>query len=128
LGADPRDLIKQLGVEKDVSVRRALLLSLGEFTPEQLPPAEREPLIPEVLRLYRENPDAGLHGAAEWLLRQWGQAAVLKGIDEGWRSDQQRREERLASISTEPHSPNVSPSFLQQSPGGTLRPVSSCWY
>jgi formylglycine-generating enzyme required for sulfatase activity len=95
LGADPRAIIKQLNVEKDVSVRRALLLSLGEFTGEQLPPAEREPLLSEVAWLYREEPDAGLHGAAEWLLRQWGQAATLKGVGEGWKKDRQHREEQI---------------------------------
>jgi eukaryotic-like serine/threonine-protein kinase len=31
LGADPRALAKQLDDEKEVSIRRALLLSLGEF-------------------------------------------------------------------------------------------------
>jgi formylglycine-generating enzyme required for sulfatase activity len=98
LGAAPQDILKQLNVEKDVSVRRALLLILGEFTPDLLPPAEREPLIPEVLRRYREDPDAGLHAAAEWLLRAWKQDQSLKGLQQEWMKDEQQRRTRLEEI------------------------------
>src|SRR5262249_34890238 len=82
LGADPQALRKRLEEEPDVSIRRALLLSLGEFGPDQLPAAQREALLSTVLRWYREHPDPGLHGAAEWVLRtKWGQAARLQEID-----------------------------------------------
>ena len=30
---------------------------------------------------YRDDPDAGIHGAAEWTLRKWGQQAKLKETD-----------------------------------------------
>src|SRR5208283_4769459 len=70
--------IKGLDDEKDVSTRRALLLILGEVGPAQLAPAEREPLLARVSRLYREDPDAGIHAAAEWLLRHWGEQDRLK--------------------------------------------------
>ncbi len=33
------------------------------------------------LDLYRNDPDAGIHGAAEWTLRKWGQQAKLKEVD-----------------------------------------------
>jgi formylglycine-generating enzyme required for sulfatase activity len=36
-----------------------------------------------LLQLYRDDPDPGIHGAAEWLLRQWQAADALKGIDNG---------------------------------------------
>jgi formylglycine-generating enzyme required for sulfatase activity len=81
LGANPRDLIRRLDTEPEVSARRALLLALGEFGAGQLPAAERKALLPALLRLYREHPDPGLHGAAAWLLRQWGQAARLRALD-----------------------------------------------
>ncbi|MCY2986644.1 MAG: formylglycine-generating enzyme family protein, partial [Planctomycetota bacterium] len=32
--------------------------------------------------LYRDDPDPGLHGAVEWLLRQWHQGNRLKALDE----------------------------------------------
>jgi formylglycine-generating enzyme required for sulfatase activity len=81
LGADPQALIRRLDEEPDVSARRALVLCLGEFGREQLPPARREALAPALLRLYREAADPGLHAAAEWLLRQWQQGGRLAEID-----------------------------------------------
>ena len=36
LGADPGAIVQRLDEEKDVSIRRALLLTLGEFGPDQL--------------------------------------------------------------------------------------------
>src|SRR5262249_34326718 len=59
LGADARSLVKRLAEEPDVSARRALLLCLGEFGTEQLPPAERDALVPTLLRLYPDDPDPG---------------------------------------------------------------------
>jgi formylglycine-generating enzyme required for sulfatase activity len=81
LQADPRRLIERLDHEPDVSVRRALLLALGDFTEAQLPAAERQVYVPQLLTLYRDDPDKGMHGAAEWLLRQWQQQAKLQDID-----------------------------------------------
>jgi formylglycine-generating enzyme required for sulfatase activity len=85
LGADWGMIFKRLdGEKKDVSIRRALLLSLGGFGPDRLTPADRERLIPKVWQLYREEPDAGLHGAAEWLLRLWGRQGKIKEFEAGW--------------------------------------------
>jgi serine/threonine protein kinase/formylglycine-generating enzyme required for sulfatase activity len=98
LGADPAALVGRLDQEKDVSIRRALLLSLGEF---RLPAGERERLLPLVWRLYRQEPDAGLHGAAEWLLRRWKQEARLKEFEQGWVKDEGKRKARLVEIRKE---------------------------
>jgi formylglycine-generating enzyme required for sulfatase activity len=67
--------------DSDTSRRRALLLALGTYRSEDLSPEEREPLIRELLGLYRDDPDAGIHGAAEWTLRQWKQQKQLEAID-----------------------------------------------
>ena len=98
LGADPAVLLGRLEQEKEVSMRRALLLALGEFG---LPASERGRLVPLVLRLYREEPDAGLHGAAEWLLRQWKQEDKLMEFEQGWVKDKEKRKVRLGQISKE---------------------------
>jgi formylglycine-generating enzyme required for sulfatase activity/tRNA A-37 threonylcarbamoyl transferase component Bud32 len=93
LGLDPKPLVRHLLEERDVSARRALVLALGEFTAEQLPPAVRGPLTETLLRWYRDDPDPGLHGAIDWLLRhgkegpeprplEWGQAEALRQEDE----------------------------------------------
>ena len=46
-----------------------------------LSPGEREPLTGKLLDLYRNDPDSGIHGAAEWTLRQWKQQEKLKELD-----------------------------------------------
>jgi formylglycine-generating enzyme required for sulfatase activity len=69
------------GREPDVSARRAVLLALGEFDREPWPPARQEDLVRQLLALYRDDPDPGIHGAAGWLLRQWGQQAKVEAID-----------------------------------------------
>jgi serine/threonine protein kinase/formylglycine-generating enzyme required for sulfatase activity len=82
-GVDPAVLTARLPKEADLSIRRALLLSLGSFDLDRLPSSAREQFIPKLLELYQEEPDAGLHGAAEWVLRAWSQDTHLKEIDRG---------------------------------------------
>ena len=65
----------------ETSQRRALILALGTYGTEGLSPGEREPLTGKLLDLYRNDPDAGIHGAAEWTLRQWKQQEKLKELD-----------------------------------------------
>jgi formylglycine-generating enzyme required for sulfatase activity len=80
-GVDPRVLIARLDQEKEVSVRQAIVLSLGEFGLDRLSQDQREAIIPRLWQLYREDVDPGIHGAAEWLLRQWEMGGELKKID-----------------------------------------------
>jgi formylglycine-generating enzyme required for sulfatase activity len=54
-----------------VSERRALLLALGEFSPDQVNKAERQTLLRQWLHVYRNDPDPGIHSSAEWLLGRW---------------------------------------------------------
>jgi formylglycine-generating enzyme required for sulfatase activity len=82
LGGDARALVARLdATDAEVTEKRALLLCLGEFGTEQLPEAQRRALVPRLLRLYRHDPDPGLHGAAAWLLRTWARRDGLAGID-----------------------------------------------
>jgi eukaryotic-like serine/threonine-protein kinase len=101
LGADPRQIASELerivAVLKPVpaknqqvmdavlfnpetSKRRALILALGQYRMDRFSPSEREPLIAELFDLYRNDPDAGIHGAAEWTLRHWGQEEALRTV------------------------------------------------
>jgi serine/threonine protein kinase/formylglycine-generating enzyme required for sulfatase activity len=100
-GSKPQDLIKRLGEEKDVSVRRALLLALGEFRRDRLPRARRQRLLGLVWHWYRQDPDPGVHGAAEWLLRQWGQQGRLRKFADQWVKDRPRRRQREEQIRQE---------------------------
>src|SRR5581483_4026635 len=38
--------------------------------------------LPRLWQLYRNDPDSGIHGASEWLLRQWQFDEELKKTDE----------------------------------------------
>jgi formylglycine-generating enzyme required for sulfatase activity len=92
LGIDVKKVLGWLDQESNPSGRRALILALGEYGADQLPLADREPLVHKLLEWYRTDPDAGVHGAIDWLLRQgkeglaprplnWKQADALERID-----------------------------------------------
>jgi formylglycine-generating enzyme required for sulfatase activity len=66
---------------------------LGQFSSEQLPSSMRERILPRLMQWYREDPDAGVHSAIDWLLRNdhrggqprrvaWRQRAALQRADE----------------------------------------------
>ncbi len=80
-GVDPKMLIAYLMGEKDASVRRSVLLSLGEFGQDRVSLAERRTYFPRLQDLYRDDPDPGVHSAAEWVLRQWGGSDLLLPIN-----------------------------------------------
>ena len=65
----------------ETSERRALILALGGYDPDELSPDKREPLVEHLLEMYRNDPDAGIHGAAEWMLRRWKHDEKLAAID-----------------------------------------------
>jgi eukaryotic-like serine/threonine-protein kinase len=54
----------------ETSIRRSLILALGTCESESPSRSERDPLIAKLLDRFRDDPDAGIHGAAEWTLRQ----------------------------------------------------------
>ena len=81
LRVNPASIIRRLETETDVSVRRALILSLGEYTGDQLPESLRRPLISRLLRWYRDDPDPGIHGAIDWLLRYGRQGEIARKLD-----------------------------------------------
>jgi eukaryotic-like serine/threonine-protein kinase len=80
-GVDAKVLISRLDEEKEVSARRGIILSLGEYGLDRLGQYQRQNLLPRLLELYRDDPDPGIHGAAEWLLRHWQAADQLQEID-----------------------------------------------
>jgi formylglycine-generating enzyme required for sulfatase activity/tRNA A-37 threonylcarbamoyl transferase component Bud32 len=83
-GLDPAPVVARLRAEPDVSARRALILCLGEFAPEMVSESDRRSLAELLLGWYAADPDPGVHGGADWLLRQkWGRGAELAKIDRG---------------------------------------------
>jgi serine/threonine protein kinase/formylglycine-generating enzyme required for sulfatase activity len=90
LGGEPRAILQRFDTEHDVTIRRALVLMLGEFSDAQLPIAQRQPLIEKLLGVFEDEPDAGLHGAAEWLLRKWGQEKRLQAALDKLKTDEKQ--------------------------------------
>ena len=80
-GVDPKVLLVRLEEEKETSLKRAILLSLGEFGVDRLSLVERRNHLRPLLKLYQDDPDPGIHGAAEWLLRQWSASDDVEKID-----------------------------------------------
>jgi hypothetical protein len=79
-GVSPDLLVNRLDDRSvDVSVRRALIQSLGEcFAPEA---AVGPALVSTLCGIYRDDPDSGVHASAKWLLRHLGQAAKIAKLD-----------------------------------------------
>jgi formylglycine-generating enzyme required for sulfatase activity len=122
LEADLHVLVKQLQEEPDVTIRRAIILSLGEFAEDRLVPGERDLWAQEIAAIYRAAADPGLHGAAKWLLRQWKLDKWIQQVDERWRNDPRARQQRLERIRqelTKERGP-VKPQWYVNSQGQTM--------
>jgi formylglycine-generating enzyme required for sulfatase activity len=102
LGADPRAIAVELDrlpsvvglspsrgqllmdavlFDRQTSQRRALILALGTYGAYGLSQEEREPLTGRLTEAYCNDPDAGVHGAAAWTLRKWGQGERIRSAD-----------------------------------------------
>ena len=64
------------------NTRYALLLSLGEYSLEEIPQSREVALLEQLAGWYRHDPSSGVHGATGWLLRHWGQAEVVRQVDQ----------------------------------------------
>jgi formylglycine-generating enzyme required for sulfatase activity len=71
---------------EDVGTRQGALMAWGDLDQDSVSVGDRELLIPGLEKEYRDHPDAGIHGAAGWLLREWGQQGRLAEIDRGLRA------------------------------------------
>lgn len=122
LEVDPQAIIKQLDDEPDITIRRALLLSLGEFSEQALSLDDRKKLFPKLQEMYQTNADPGLHAASEWLLRQWKHDDWLKGVNEKWANDKEWRSHHLEGIrqSLMKEKEQASPQWYINSQGQTL--------
>jgi eukaryotic-like serine/threonine-protein kinase len=79
--AEPAKAMDAILFHPETSMRRALILALGTYGAEDLSPTKRELWSVKLLDLYRDDPDSGIHGAAEWTLRQWKQQASIEAVD-----------------------------------------------
>ncbi|MDA1229610.1 MAG: SUMF1/EgtB/PvdO family nonheme iron enzyme [Planctomycetota bacterium] len=73
LGTDQNTLAARLQMESEVSIRRALVQSLGGLDAKLVPVSERNRITEQLKSLYVNDPDSGIHSSASWTLRQWGE-------------------------------------------------------
>jgi serine/threonine protein kinase len=73
---DPKVLTNRLQHEPDPSIRRALILALGNFSYLEVP--ELEPIL---LDLYANDIDPGVHGASRWVFRRWQTEERFRSIE-----------------------------------------------
>lgn len=84
LMATPDRIVQRFHQEASVSIRRALILILGEYEPTEIDESrflDYKSLSEKLLGLYRSDVDPGIRAACEWVLRRWGQASAVEEID-----------------------------------------------
>lgn len=86
------EIVERLCNEQEPSVRQALLLTLGSGSRWTAVLKDDSDFIEKLIELYRNDPDAGCHSAARWLLQQLGLSKDADRIDldlakEGIRKD-----------------------------------------
>lgn len=82
---DLLDCLQMVSERRDhdaIDARYALLLTLGEYELEEVPPDRRAALLKQLADGYRNDPSAAVHGATRWLLTQWGQHQQVREVDE----------------------------------------------
>ena len=88
--------------DPETSLRRALILTLGNYDEARLPRAVRERWLQRLEELYLIDPDPGIHSAVAWLLRRWGRQEQLVQLDEALRSDQQPKADAESPLARPP--------------------------
>ena len=78
----PAELFKQYQSDSRPDVRYSLLLALGEYDKSQLPLDTRQTYTEILLQDYIQDRDSGVHGAIDWLLRQWGEDQELEALEQ----------------------------------------------
>jgi len=79
VGIDPALIVERLKSEPDLSSQRALLLSLGRYDKDQLAALDLAEFS-KSLQIWSVSEDAGLHGAANWLLDKWVEKKVIQPV------------------------------------------------
>jgi formylglycine-generating enzyme required for sulfatase activity len=107
LGTDVSAIVTRLRAETDVTIRRALILSLGEFGEKEFAPDERARMLTMLQEIFRTESDPGLHASAEWLLRQWKQDEWLNKVAKEWANDKDHRDKRIGRIKQDLKKANI---------------------
>lgn len=71
----PDKLLRVLKSENEPLALQTAILSLADLV--DVTPGLRSTAVAQLHRLYVEHPDAGVHGAIDWLMRKWQQGKQL---------------------------------------------------
>lgn len=76
-------LSSQLSSEQPVAPGQiaSLILSMGQFSKSQIPDSRRKSMIPLLLDVFINHPDAEVHASARWLLQSWGAKSQLASAE-----------------------------------------------
>lgn len=91
LGSNHNTLAARLELEQEVSIRRALIQSLGGLDSNQIPASDRERIAEHLKNLYVNDPDSGIHSSTSWTLRQWGITLPELSVGEPTLSEEQKQ-------------------------------------
>lgn len=91
---DVQDIMALASAEPNVSIRRALVLSLGEFA--DAPPAERAAAADWLAALYERDADPGMHAAAEFALGALGERKRIDSVLERLSKTEERVQQECA--------------------------------
>jgi formylglycine-generating enzyme required for sulfatase activity len=80
-GIASKFLAERLSVEKEPSVRAALLLALAENSDPGKPSDVPTSFVDQLVAEYANDPDPGFHSAAFWLLRKWSRLNDALKVD-----------------------------------------------
>lgn len=78
LGGNFSVLLNRFPREPDASIRRALFLAMGGFQWNEIPKPTQAQSLVLVKDSFTNDPDAGIHSAAQWLLMRWQQNEWLE--------------------------------------------------
>jgi serine/threonine protein kinase/formylglycine-generating enzyme required for sulfatase activity len=106
LGVGAPALFQKLTDESDPSIRQALILSLGDYAPENWKPEAQHVDFMKMVFLTAAEP--GLRGASEWILKRWNQDAWLA---QAHSEQAPQAKERLAAISGALHQAHAKPGW-----------------
>lgn len=91
LGTDHNTLAARLQMDTEVSIRRALVQSLGGLDAKLVPVSDRNRITEQLKSLYVNDPDSGIHSSASWTLRQWGVPLPELPVGEAVLSEESKR-------------------------------------
>ena len=73
LNVSPAMFVEKINSIGDISSKSSMVISLGDIELDSIDMETKDKWKSEFLEMYQKNPDAGLHGALDWLLRKrWG--------------------------------------------------------